>query len=63
MLFESIDYTKIAVRDNGDLKCKKGDTITKKFKYINSSDGDLTLDIISNAPAVLSIKTPLLVVA
>jgi len=55
--------TKIAVRDNGDLKCKRGEIITKKFKYINSSDGDLTLEIISNAPAVVSIKNPIVVIA
>ena len=37
--------------------------MTKKFKYINSSEGHLSIEVISNAPAVVIIKTPVLIIA
>lgn len=52
----------MAIRDNGELKCGRGQIITKKFKYFNSTESQLSIEIISNAPAVLVIKTPVLII-
>jgi hypothetical protein len=52
----------VAIRDNGELKCGKGQIITKKFKYLNSTESQLSIEVISNAPAVVIIKTPVLII-
>ena len=53
----------MAIRDNGDIKCFKGQVITKKFKYLNSTDSQISIEVISCAPAVVAIKTPILIIA
>lgn len=62
MLFDKVDISKVAIRDNGDLKSGRGQIITKKFKYLNSTESQLSIEVISNAPAVVVIKTPVLII-
>ena len=62
MLFDKVDLSKVAIRDNGELKCGRGQIITKKFKYFNSTESQISIEVISNAPAVVVIKTPVLII-
>ncbi len=61
-MFENLDYELIAIQDNGILKCTKGQVINKKFTYLNSTANQLSLEVVSNNPAVVVIKTPVLII-
>ena len=56
-LFDSFDLTQIAVRDNGVLQIERGAAINKKFKYFNNSEEEISIEVISNIPQIVCIKT------
>eukprot|EP00347_Sterkiella_histriomuscorum_P001924 403370146 len=56
-LFDALDLSQLAVRDNGVLKIEKGAAINKKFKYFNNTDSEMSIEIIANIPQIICVKT------
>ena len=55
-LFEAIDVQKVAVKDNGVIRAEKGQQISKRFKYTNTTAEAMTIEVLSNAPAVVQVR-------
>ena len=40
------------------MQVEKGSAINKKFKYFNNTSDELNIEVISNIPQIICIKTP-----
>lgn len=56
-MFDNLDLSKIAVRDNGVLKVENGSITNKKFKYLNNGQDALNIEAITNIQTIINIKT------
>ena len=48
----------MAVRDNGVLQVETGSVINKRFKYFNNTGETLDIEVVSNIPSIVNVKTP-----
>ena len=46
----------MAVKDNGVISVQKGQQISKRFKYTNSTAEAMTIEVLSNTPAVVQVR-------
>ncbi len=56
-VFDKLDLSQLAVRDNGVLSLEAGSVINKRFKYFNNSGEKMDIEVISNIPSVVNVKT------
>lgn len=56
-MFDKLDLSQMAVRDNGIMKVERGAVVNKKFKYFNNTSEELNVEVFSNIPSLISIKT------
>ncbi len=53
---------KIAVRDNGIMKVERGACVNKKFKYFNTTSEQMNIEVFSNMPQIICVKTTLITI-